>query len=61
MEYNSCCVRFPKTIQSKYQSASLCINELYNSSSLGNSCPLFDELDRISNEMDNGNRVKLNL
>lgn len=61
MKYNSCTVSFPKTIQSKNKAISPVINGLYNSSLLGNSCPLFEELDRISNEMANGNRVKVDL
>lgn len=61
MKYNSCTVSFPKTIQSENKSMSSVANGLYNSSLLGNSCPLFEELDQISNEMANGNRVKIDL
>lgn len=61
MNYNSCSVSFPRTIKSKYKAVSFEVSELYNSSLLGNRCPLFEELDKISNEMANGNRVKLDL
>lgn len=59
MEYNTCAVRFPRKIKSEYKAVSVDVNGIYNSSLLGNQCPLFDELDVLSNEMDRGFRVKL--
>jgi len=61
MKYNSCTVSFPKTIESKNKTVIFEVNEIYNSSLLGNSCPLFKELDQISDEMAKGLRVKLEL
>ncbi len=61
MEYNSCTVSFPKTIQAEHKAVYSTISGIYNSSLLGNSCPLFEELDQISAEMAQGNRVKIDL
>lgn len=61
MEYNSCTVSFPKSIQSEHKAMSSVITGIYNSSLLGNTCPLFEELDQISDEMRHGNRVKIDL
>ena len=61
MEYNSCTVSFPKTIQAEHKAISADITGIYNSSFLGNICPLFEELDQISEEMAQGNRVKIDL
>lgn len=58
MEYNSCSLRFPKPIRPQNKAASLKISDKYNTSLLGNKCPLFDELRQLSNDMENGNRVK---
>lgn len=59
MEYNTCAVRFPKKIKSEHKTITVEVNGIYNSSLLGNHCPLFDELDVLSDEMDKGFRVKL--
>ena len=61
MEYNSCAVSFPKTIQAEHKAIYADIAGIYNSSLLGNICPLFEELDQISEEMAQGNRVKIDL
>ena len=61
MEYNSCTVSFPKTIKAEHKAISSTITGIYNSSLLGNICPLFEELDKISAEMAQGNRVKIDL
>lgn len=58
MEYNSCSLRFPKIIRPQDKVASLKISDKYNTSLLGNECPLFGELRQLSNDMENENKIK---